>query len=1544
MKTKTIRFCWLSLLMMLFCSWQTMAQEVEKLPYTVDNFINVSEQWTIIDANNDNTTWIFSAMAACRTNSDKITAADDWFISPKFYFVAGVQYKIEWQDRAGAGVGLRPEKYSIHIGSDAAVVGMTKILETFEIENTSWVDRSVVFTVEETGNYHLGWHCHSDAAKNQLNIYKLRFKYLVSADLALVSISGDRNLNTASTSEFSVNVKNLGQEAASGFTVDILDEENNVMGSTIYSESLATETSVDIKVNVLLPESDEIHRRIKARVSINGDFNPNNNLSEEFDIKIFPSNIEIIYVGNPTSTSKIAHNPITTRGRNSASQSIYKHSDIDKFGQIIGMEYYTNFDAGYSHKANDIKIYFKLTSEENLASGWDMDPVLVYQDSVDLIAGKDLFYKFDSPFLLEKKSNLSVLNSRSGIHDVNFARFNFKITPANNYANRTISYYSFDSIPFDFSQTGTNATQLANTCFFIDTDGGELSGIVLSEGNPLEGIKIVIEDSEFSTITDAEGKYKFPFIPTGNYNLTTEDPRYINQSTTFDISAQETKTSDFDLVELEKVSITGIIKNTAQKGIANANVVLDGEIVYQTTSNASGRYTIENVYIQKEYKLNIYKSEYKIHESEIAVDAAIANNDIQLTECSTTSASNINVVEHAPTWYDITLNWDAATDAEGYLIFRNGILLNTKNLISEISFVDTTPGEGDYTYQVFAVSKDSCVSLALTTDKVEMTLYACDGSISSFPYLIDFEEGMPECWEQQFENLRTAWAIKDHVYRKSEESDPIYAHSGDNLIHFQTKHRGSKTKLLTAKMDLSGMTYPSLNYWMANINFGSGASLSLDTLKVYYRNSQSSDWILLKEIKTIAYNWSEVTIKLPNPSKNYQIAFEGISDYGYGVLLDDIMVLDDICTAVSNFKAEQVREKAVLLTWEKPISLSFKSYDIYRGGILIKTIKDHDLTEFVDDNLVVGGSYAYSIVVNYNKDCSQSEAAIDNVSVVEMCDSVVSLTLKQTSKTTVDVNWEAPNAGKITSYTLSRNGEEIATDLTETNYTDESAPRGKVSYGVIVNYENKDCTQSAETTKDINVICDSVSNIQVRLADDNKSIKLSWNGVEAFDNIALYGIFRDNALIGSTREYYFEDTQILPGSTYQYCIRARYDSGCEAEEACSETIVIPCKSPNSLTLESTTEGIKLDWTFSNSFKMSSDEDKVLFDNGPIMTHADVGYEGYDVSLGQAGMVGYNITSSRFYGIDNFVLAQKTHLSEIEFYVYVYNTEVGVIPLDAIYVRLMKGNPREGNVEVIFGQGDDITNNLLVSQEFAGIFRVLSSDLMDFTRPIVKVKAKIDMDVDAGEYYFLVGFEGQDNMYPVYAPPVTIINVVDGVEVHQKTTGDAYIYNISLQSFTAVGDSESGAHFGIPFKVYGSEYPELFNIYRDGELIAENVAGNTYTDKTVSAGTHTWEVRHVCAGGESEGVSETSTYNSTKNVIGQDVTIYPNPARNAVTVKGENIKFVEIYNSVGQLFERVAFSNAEQMLINLDTYSEGTYLFKLHFEDKTTIVRSVIVLK
>ncbi len=157
------------------------------------------------------------------------------------------------------------------------------------------------------------------------------------------------------------------------------------------------------------------------------------------------------------------------------------------------------------------------------------------------------------------------------------------------------------------------------------------------------------------------------------------------------------------------------------------------------------------------------------------------------------------------------------------------------------------------------------------------------------------------------------------------------AHSG-NLNAFLFNSTTAVRRLVTPVMDLSGAINPELRFWHAQEDYGSDQ----DELKVYYSTSSATGpWT---QIPGFAWTediseWTEETILLPSPSATYYIAFEGTTDYGLGVLIDDVVVQSTVsCLTPTDLATANSTVTTADLSWIDNASASLWNIEVVPTG------------------------------------------------------------------------------------------------------------------------------------------------------------------------------------------------------------------------------------------------------------------------------------------------------------------------------------------------------------------------------------------------------------------------------------------------------------------------------------------------------------------------------------------------------------------------------------------------------------------------------------
>lgn len=158
---------------------EPMAADAYEIPFyspTAMSSSSLTSDWTVINNNDDNSTWVpKDATSSPSGNSydagvsySKYNDGDDYLISPKIHFEAGIEYVIlyNWKGSSSSA----KEKLSVYLSksnNSANDINADKILvhDAGEGENTGskYVAVTEKVTLEEEGDYYVVFHFHSPA-------------------------------------------------------------------------------------------------------------------------------------------------------------------------------------------------------------------------------------------------------------------------------------------------------------------------------------------------------------------------------------------------------------------------------------------------------------------------------------------------------------------------------------------------------------------------------------------------------------------------------------------------------------------------------------------------------------------------------------------------------------------------------------------------------------------------------------------------------------------------------------------------------------------------------------------------------------------------------------------------------------------------------------------------------------------------------------------------------------------------------------------------------------------------------------------------------------------------------------------------------------------------------------------------------------------------------------------------------------------------------------------------------------------------------------
>lgn len=366
--------------------------------------------WKVYDADGDGQTW-YSA----KNNVESFMKyfpeqelspdleSSDWLISAPMRFEAGKIYSLQYWERTQGQ--LFPVNYNITIGKGTTPDSQTTLLGNERgIVNQSMEQKTIIVTVPETGVYSIGFQVLNRVS---FHLKDILVKQCDAVELAAESFSGSNAPVVGEATNYTVKVKNNGYKQQSGFEVQLVDSNDNVLASN----STGMVDPFDRK-DVIVAWIPKIAGKYKihARVVANDDADATNNETEEKTVTVLDDGSWIdaaLYNQSENSMS-----PFNVTKKYSLAQTIYDSDSLNCDNVIIkGLMFY--YKATNENNDFPVEIYLANTDKKNFN---DMEAVpedeftLVYNGNMSVpVDQTTTMVLFDKPFTYNGQKNLAMM-------------------------------------------------------------------------------------------------------------------------------------------------------------------------------------------------------------------------------------------------------------------------------------------------------------------------------------------------------------------------------------------------------------------------------------------------------------------------------------------------------------------------------------------------------------------------------------------------------------------------------------------------------------------------------------------------------------------------------------------------------------------------------------------------------------------------------------------------------------------------------------------------------------------------------------------------------------------------------------------------------------------------------------------------------------------------------------------------------------------------------------------------------------------------------
>ncbi len=471
---------------------------------------------------------------------------------------------------------------------------------------------------------------------NYWYIYDIKAYASLNTDLAATTLTGVSTPSINSQYPYVVSVRNTGLTTVSNYTVKLMQTGDVELGS-------ATGTSIAPQeiIEYTIPWTPTVlgDTQIWGKVIATGDENPNNDQTAHMTVSVMEAGLLVaeIGTGTATNTNTGSPSPYGTWYKSFRQQLLYTADDFFAAGAAPGLISALAFNVQSIDQCTpmtNFTIRLKHTSQTAFTTTFETgDYTTVWQRASFMPTDAWNVHNFDTPFMWDGASNLIV----EIVTDM--------VTGA--YARNALVYYSptsfasslrsqSDSVNSSTATTGSLLSNRSNIRLFMTVEGmGSINGTVTAGGSPLQGADVVVENTLFAAVSAADGTYSLPFVPQGAQTVSATKHGYNEISHNVTIVEDQALTQDFALSLLPQVAVTGRIvgSDAPTVGIADASITLSGYEAYTANTDASGNFTIPDVFTGHTYNYTAAALGYAGATGELVVGTTAVNmGDIIVNE------------------------------------------------------------------------------------------------------------------------------------------------------------------------------------------------------------------------------------------------------------------------------------------------------------------------------------------------------------------------------------------------------------------------------------------------------------------------------------------------------------------------------------------------------------------------------------------------------------------------------------------------------------------------------------------------------------------------------------------------------------------------------------------------------------------------------------------------------------------------------------------------------------------------------------------------
>ena len=590
---------------------------------------------------------------------------------------------------------------------------------------------------------------------------------------------------------------------------------------------------------------------------------------------------------------------------------------------------------------------------------------------------------------------------------------------------------------------------------------------------------------------------------------------------------------------------------------------------------------------------------------------------------------------------------------------------------------------------------------------------------------------------------------------------------------------------------------------------------------------------------------------------------------------------------------------------------------------------------YEDGTVIYQNSGGFSGTQTFTVYCSGGAGA------QEFCNPVRNLAYELVGHDVV-LTWDTPESGAPTGYEVYRETM-LLTTTTELTYTDADLEEGLYNYCVYAVYDG---CQSEFVCLEAEVsVCGPVQNLDYTI-DDDLLLTLTWEAPEDPTGLVEYQIFMNEELLTTTNELTYAFT--VTEGVHDMLVRAVF-ANCEKDEQITVCIMGAVENLHFL---GTANTANIAWD-----PMDGVSGYEVYLNGELA--ATVEEPNYTTSLESGLTVAMvkPIAEGCYTQIASIEICYCDPVTDLTFVGLGGNgmlsftwAPVADAASYSVYCNGVQYDTQETSIAFEAVVGENTIRVVAMSvygcaSESVGLTQNVCASVDGFDYSFIGNLVTVSWNGDADSYTIRGDFT--DAPFNVESNTYDILLEEGGehfILVEPYYINGECLAIMSEFRFVVTNNAPTIQITEVREGLIAMAWDEVdgaiaYNLYRDGELIAENLTEANYNDTgMVNNQWYCYTAQSVFEKGISD-ISEPvcANYNIGMDENDGKVSIYPNPTYDKVTVECEGMTSVEIYSVEGKLVNSIKVDNDA---CQIDGLGNGTYILRIR-KGKETIVRSVV---